>query len=81
MAEALCARIAVSSSWASGEAFVSLTALDFAAALVEGENGMEWRSARQGAVIRANGIHGFKPSRRSESNQLATAKGGRGEER
>jgi len=43
-----------------------------AATLVEGENCIEWRSARQGVVIRANGIHGFKPARRSESNQLAT---------
>jgi len=43
-----------------------------AANLVDGEDCMEWRSARQGVVIRANGIHGFKPARRSESNQLAT---------
>ena len=60
---------------------MSLTALDSAAALVEGENGMEWRSARQGIVIRANGIHGLEPARSSKSNQLATAKGRRGEER
>ena len=60
---------------------MSLTVLDSVAASVEGENGMEWRSARQGVVIRANGIHGLKPARRSKSNQLATAKGRRGEER
>ena len=27
-------------------------------------------------MIRANGVHGFKPAGRSESNQLASAVGG-----